>query len=182
MAFGDGYKPIESNKLEVGEYFARIDKTTYEQTKNGTPYLAVYVSIKGIKNARPNVLTFYDRPYVDIKAQEKWDEQMTEFFDAFHLQRGNMDINSWLGATGWVRCVPQKAHPEYKVLYPLKKVPKPTDQKANAPQAQAPQAQGQMANGTSQPQAPSQAQAQKAQAYDEWGEPPAPINDEEIPF
>ena len=67
MAFGQGYTPRESIKLTPGEYEAGIIGARYEQTKNGTPYLAVYVQIKGHPGAKPNCLTFYDRPYAGQK-------------------------------------------------------------------------------------------------------------------
>ena len=125
MGFGNGYVPRESEKLPPGEYEARINGARYEQTKNGTPYLAIYVGVKGHPHCRPNFITFYDRPYAGQKEMERWDEKMTEFFDAFHLPRQMTEnFDSWKGAVGWVRCVPQKNAPEFSNLYPLvKKVP-----------------------------------------------------------
>ena len=106
MGFGQGYVPRESEKLEPGEYEARILGARPEQTKNGTPYLAVYVQVKGHPHCRPNSMTFYDRPYVGEKEQVRWDEKMTEFLDAFHMPRDTPlggPYESWKGATGWVR-------------------------------------------------------------------------------
>ena len=126
MAFGSGYTPREAVKLEPGEYEAAIIGARYEQTKNGTPYLAVYVQVKGHKGCRPNSMAFYDRPYTGQKEMERWDEKMTEFFDAFHLPRKlTEDFNSWKytgegdKGRGWIRCVPQKSNPEYSNIYPL---------------------------------------------------------------
>lgn len=121
--FGQGYTPRESVKLPPGEYFARINGCRYEQTKNGTPYLAVYVSIKDRPGARPNVMQFYDRPYAGDREKERWDEQWTELCDSFGLPRSvpqNDDYSAWKGKTGWVRCVPRKNAPEYSNLYPLR--------------------------------------------------------------
>jgi len=121
--FGQGYTPRESVKLPPGEYLARINGCRFERTKNGTPYLAVYVSIKGRPGARPNTLTFYDRPYQGEKDMERWDEKWTEFCDAFGLPREvppACDFTPWKGKTGWVRCVPQKNSPEYSNLYPMR--------------------------------------------------------------
>ena len=122
MGFGNGYTPRESEKLPPGEYEAGILGARYEQTKNGTPYLAVYVQVKGHPHCRPNCITFYDRPYAGQKEMERWDEKITEFFDAFHLPRKmTEDFKSWHGAKGWIRCVPQKTNPEYSNIYPLVK-------------------------------------------------------------
>ena len=153
MGFGNGYVPRESEKLEPGEYEARILGARPEQTKNGTPYLAVYVQVKGHPHCRPNSMTFYDRPYVGEKEQVRWDEKMTEFLDAFHMPRDTPlggPYESWKGAVGWVRCVPQKSAPEYSNLYPLKK----------GPQGQAPAqpAAGQAAAGGYVPPAAQQGQ------------------------
>ena len=142
MGFGSGYTPRESEKLPPGEYEARINGARYEQTKGGTPYLAIYVGVKGHPHCRPNAITFYDRPYTGQKEMERWDEKMTEFFDAFHLPRQMTEnFDSWKGAIGWVRCVPQKNAPEYSNLYPLvKKVQQEQEPSAGyAPQQAAPQ-------------------------------------------
>ena len=141
MGFGQGYVPRESEKLPPGEYEARILGARPEQTKNGTPYLAVYVQVKGHPHCRPNSMTFYDRPYVGEKEQVRWDEKMTEFLDAFHMPRDTPlggPYESWKGATGWVRCAPQKSAPEYSNLYPLKKAAQGQDM----PPAPAPAQQG----------------------------------------
>lgn len=130
MGFGNGYTPRESEKLQPGEYEAGILGARYEQTKNGTPYLAVYVQVRGHPHCRPNCITFYDRPYAGQKEMERWDEKMTEFFDAFHLpRRMTENFNEWHGAKGWIRCVPQKNNPEFSNIYPLLK-------KQDAPPAQ----------------------------------------------
>lgn len=132
MSFGNGYKPRESQKLAPGEYEAGIIGAKYEQTKNGTPYLAVYVQVKGHPNCRPNSMTFYDRPYTGQKEMERWDEKMTEFFDAFGLPRQMTEnFAAWHGKKGWIRCVPQKNNPEYSNIYPLIKKAEP-----QAPQEQ----------------------------------------------
>ena len=121
MGFGQGYTPRESVKLPPGEYEAAILGAKYEQTKNGTPYLAIYVQIKGHPGAKPNTITFYDRPYAGEKEMSRWDERVTEFFDAFHLERRFPDdYRSWHGARGWVRCVLDKRNPEFSNLYPMR--------------------------------------------------------------
>ena len=134
MAFGQGYQPRESVKLLPGEYEAGIIGARYEQTKNGTPYLAVYVQIKGHPGAKPNCMTFYDRPYAGQKEMERWDEKWTEFCDAFHLPRTvTEDFASWHGKKGWIRCVPQKSNPEFSNIYPLVKRPGQTAQQTQGP-------------------------------------------------
>ena len=132
--FGQGYTPRESVKLPPGEYLARINGCRFERTKNGTPYLAVYVSIKGRPGARPNTLTFYDRPYQGEKDMERWDEKWTEFCDAFGLPRTVTEqFDSWHGKKGWIRCVPQKSNPEFSNIYPLVKRPGQTAQQTQGP-------------------------------------------------
>lgn len=158
MGFGNGYVPRESEKLPPGEYEARINGARYEQTKNGTPYLAIYVGVKGHPHCRPNFITFYDRPYAGQKEMERWDEKMTEFFDAFHLPRQMTEnFDSWKGAVGWVRCVPQKSAPEYCNLYPLKKQAQEPQGQA-APQAAAPAQASPAPQGGYMPPPPRQGQ------------------------
>lgn len=128
MGFGHGYQPRESVKLPTGEYEAAITGARFEQTKKGTPYLAVYVQIKGIKGARPNCMMFYDRPYTGKAEMERWDEKWTEFCDAFQLPRNvTEDFSSWHGKRGWVKCLPQKTNPEFSRLYPVAKRDLPQD-------------------------------------------------------
>lgn len=137
MSFGQGYTPREAEKLAPGEYYAKILGTRMEQTKKGTPYLAVYLSIKDHPHARPNVLSFYDRPYVGQKEIERWDEKWTEFCDAFGLAREvprEIVRTLYQGHTGWVRCVPQKNAPEYCNLYPMVKRPEKASDQVPPPQ------------------------------------------------
>lgn len=160
MGFGQGFTPRESEKLMPGEYEARILGARPEATKNGTPYLAVYVQVKGHPHCRPNFLTFYDRPYVGQKEMERWDEKMTEFLDAFHMPRDTRldgPYDSWKGAQGWVRCVPQKSAPEYCNLYPLKKQAQEPQGQA-APQAAAPAQASPAPQGGYMPPSPRQGQ------------------------
>ena len=166
MGFGQGFTPRESEKLAPGEYEARILGARPEATKNGTPYLAVYVQVKGHPHCRPNFLTFYDRPYVGQKEMERWDEKMTEFLDAFHMPRDTRldgPYDSWKGAQGWVRCVPQKSAPEYCNLYPLKKQAQEPQGQA-APQAAAP------AQAAAQAPAQQYAPPRQGQGGDEFPE------------
>lgn len=115
--FGQGYTPKENLQLAEGKYSARIIKTEYF-TRNGYSGLDVFIEIDGKRGYKPDKITFFDRPVEQQKA-EGWDFQMTKFFDAFGIQRGNFNVDTWRGRTGTVEIAPQKSNPKYMVAFPV---------------------------------------------------------------
>jgi hypothetical protein len=115
--FGQGYTPIENLQLEDGYYECRICGVQNVE-KNGYMIREVALKYLGLsENAKPNVLSFFERP-TDPEKAKGWDLRMTNFFDSFGIQRGNFELGAWHGKTGTVQIVTNKKNPQYKDVYP----------------------------------------------------------------
>lgn len=119
--FGSGYQIRESSQLPCGKYRARICKSEFVN-RNGYEMLVVYLDISGHPNCKPNEISYFDRPTSGEHLEElqaSWDVKMTTFFNAFNLQPGNWNIQTWLGAIGEVVCFEDKKNNQYRVLRPV---------------------------------------------------------------
>lgn len=135
--FGEGYKEIESlRQLESGHYVAKIVKVEGKQGNYGA-YVQCEVQIKDNPNVNPHIFLLNDAPksgtqnYSQEQMHEMWCKTMTSFFDAFQIQRGNFNINSWVGKVGKITVRPQKKKPEYMEIVPYKVNPNPQPKKEN---------------------------------------------------
>lgn len=130
--FGQGYTPVESVQIEDGCYEARISGVKNVE-RNGYMIREVTLKYLGLPdNAKPNVLSFFERP-TDPEKAKGWDLRMTNFFDSFGIQRGNFDLNAWISRTGSVQVVTNKKNPQYKDVYPyVDRMQKPIPQQEQA--------------------------------------------------
>lgn len=133
--FGQGYTPVESVQLEDGVYDVRIVRVGNVK-RNNFDIREVEVQYREHPNAKPNILSFFERP-LDAEKAKAWDLRMTKFFDAFNIQRGNFEIPAWHGKVGKVQVVTNKKDPRYKDLYPYAERGQP--QVPSTPAQQAPQ-------------------------------------------
>lgn len=135
--FGEGYEPVEGGKkLEDGIYEAKIVKAEGFNGNYGA-YVKCTVQVKDNPNAMPNLFFINDSPkqgagnYTKEQLHEMWCKSTTAFFDSFKIQRGNFNINQWVGAVGKVTVRPQKARPEYSEIVPYETSIKKKEQKQN---------------------------------------------------
>lgn len=178
--FGYGYQPLESNSLPAGIYQARITKCEYRDAK-GYTILDVYVDIQGHPNAKPDRFSFFDRPgNNEPDKQRGWDYSMTQFFDSFHINRGDFNILNWRGRNGFVRVV-QRKDSNYMDMYPY--LPKENEQGGQAAQqgqqqrSQQPQQQNGYQQG--QRQQPYRQQTGYQQGQQRQGYQPQPPQDQQ---
>lgn len=114
MNFGDGYKVIRDNLLELGVYKARIVRVNCGFWKSGDKKVDVTVEIQGKQHAKPNTFVINDKPRQAIgkmtyeQTVENWCKNVTQFFDAFGIEAGNFNWQSWQGHTGTVTCRMQR--------------------------------------------------------------------------
>lgn len=90
--FINDYVPEEYTKVfdcEDGLHTVRIGGARICNSKNGSQMLEVCMAVDNIK-------TWYIERYV---AGEYFNKNITRFFDAFGMQRGNFDFNTWKGKT-----------------------------------------------------------------------------------
>ncbi len=73
-----------------GENAVRIDKAELTQSKTGKDMLEIRLSVHG-SNGQQYIERYVDNDY--------FNKNMSRFFDAFRIQPGNFDFNSWLGKT-----------------------------------------------------------------------------------
>ncbi|MGP1521171.1 MAG: DUF669 domain-containing protein [Treponema sp.] len=101
MRFGEGYKIDDGYFIEVkpGEYNCKINKLQLKQTKSGKPMIEMKLLLQG-----GGLVTYYlvdDRSTADLAIMSN--QRLTKFFDCFGINRGNFNINQWLGARGRVK-------------------------------------------------------------------------------
>lgn len=106
----EGYTPRESMQLENGEYRFRIRGVSQERYNSGGYYLKITCDVSGHPGAVPNVLTYNERPRlgtykangnpVEQKDLDRWDRDMTVFFDSFGINRGDFETAHWIGKIG----------------------------------------------------------------------------------
>ena len=98
-----GYTPTTERAASVipnGRYPARIGETM-EAVAGGYSCVKVQIICKKHEGESPDTYTIFDRP-TDPKKASYWDYDMTKFFDAFGIQRGDFDISHWRGRMGYV--------------------------------------------------------------------------------
>ena len=119
MSFGTGYQPMEyvSKRLEEGTYEGTIVGAKYD-VKGGYDVLIVDVKVPNGDGKYPNSITFFDSSSKSQEDADKFNAQMTGFFDAFGIQRGNFQIASWMGKKGKVDVKYPKNDPTHN--YPPK--------------------------------------------------------------
>lgn len=91
MAWINDYKPTNygmSFDVADGDHRIKITKAREDMTKTQKPMIVVEYAVQG-----SNGVPFVDR----IVSGEYFDSNMTRFFDAFKLDRGNFNFNSWIG-------------------------------------------------------------------------------------
>ncbi len=138
MGFGQGYTPQESApQLPEGEYKAQIRGAQFGQLTDGKSYFDVFLNIKDMngnsyEGFKPDTKRYFDRPQYpqDVPAsaqmagktlqdmQVSWDRQITSFFDAFGIQRGDWNTENWRGKVGCINVKRDKANPSYMVILP----------------------------------------------------------------
>ena len=95
------YKPEEYSKsfdVADGDHVVVIYKVENKVSKNGSHMHEVTYMVKD-----SNGVPFIDR----IVEGEYYNKNMTRFFDAFHIQRGDFNFNNWLNKKAY-------AHFEHK--------------------------------------------------------------------
>ncbi|MCR5725417.1 MAG: hypothetical protein K6G80_10065 [Treponema sp.] len=191
MGFGQGYTPQESApQLPEGEYKAQIRGAQFGQLTDGKSYFDVFLNIKDMngnsyEGFKPDTKRYFDRPLYpqDVPAsaqmagktlqdmQVSWDRQITSFFDAFGIQRGDWNTENWRGKVGCINVKKDKSNPSYMVILP------DAQKRQQLQQAGA----HQQAPGGQQLSTPGQQYQQ--QGYSEQYAPPAnPGFDDTIPF
>lgn len=136
--FGQGYTVQETApQLPEGDYTAKIiDCKTGTLQDGRTGYVDIFFAIqdstgRSFQGYKPDSKRIFDRPQnpSDISQaaaehgktlaneQMKWDRQMTAFFTAFGIQRGNFNTQSWVGSTGFISVRVDKANPSYMVIF-----------------------------------------------------------------
>ncbi len=139
MSFGQGYVPQESAfQLPEGEYKAQIRGAQFGRLQDtGRSYFDVYLNIKdtngnSFEGFKPDSKRYFDRPQypqdVPLSVQQagktlqdmqlSWDRQMTAFFDAFGIQRGDWNVENWRGKIGYINVRKDKTNPSYMVILP----------------------------------------------------------------
>lgn len=91
MAWINDYKPTSygmSFDVADGDHKIKITKAAEQMTKTNKPMLVIEYAVQG-----SNGVPFIDR----IVSGEYFDSNMTRFFDAFKIDRGNFALNSWIG-------------------------------------------------------------------------------------
>ena len=136
MAFGHGYKPMETLVLKDGNYNFRI-KAVREQKNNQGSYIEVELEAEGKRGYSPNKIFKNDIPVLgNYKANgsaieqsdvDRWNKDMTTFFDCFGIGRGNFNFSQWVGKIGTCKVAPQydpneadKKSKKFKEITPIK--------------------------------------------------------------
>lgn len=124
MSFGMGYQPVDptpqAKRLEEGTYLCMILGAN-EVQRCGYNIMEVDFKINGKYGYLPNKMSFFDRVGNDPEKAAQFDKQMTAFFDAFHIARGDFIVQHWLNKTGEIDVRYPKNDPEHK--YPPKAYP-----------------------------------------------------------
>lgn len=89
MAFMNNYTPEERKTFDIpdGDYKVRIMKAENAFSKTGLQMHCITLQVEG---SAENYIHF-------ICEGEFYNRKMTEFFDAFGIQRGNFNFSSWIG-------------------------------------------------------------------------------------
>ena len=92
--FGSNYQPADYSSggvdLVEDDYKVRIEKVEETTSKNNLPMLKVYLAI-----AQADVIFWHF-----IEENDRFDGNMTKFFDCFNIPRGNFEYARWVGRTG----------------------------------------------------------------------------------
>lgn len=180
--FGAGYTPAESQQLEAGKYRARITGVEFVN-RGGYDVMDIHFQVSGKPNCKPDRMSYFDRP-MDPEKAIGWDLQLTRFFDAFGIQRGNFNCNEWRGKIGQIIVSVNKKNPQYMDVYPY--VEKAPSQQNNTPQNSS----GQQYNAppVQQQQQPLYAHQKTQNTQGGYNPPPLPTDNnlevfpDDIPF
>lgn len=121
MAFGSNYQVDDrysGSNFKRGEWECRIKSCEEKVSQAGNEMLVIDFEI-------PNqgILKYY---LVDDKStQEAWErtnQNITRFFDCFKIQRGNFNINSWVGAGGIILIDKGAPNAEGKQYFEVKRL------------------------------------------------------------
>ena len=91
MSNWSDYKPEESAQIEAGNH--RVVVTAVEETTSktsGNPMLVITVQPNGSKI---NIKNY-------IVKNEYFNRNITQFFDSFGIDRGDFNLQTWIGAVG----------------------------------------------------------------------------------
>ena len=91
MSNWSDYKPEGSTQIEAGNH--RVVVTAVEETTSktsGNPMLVITVQPNGSKI---NIKNY-------IVKNEYFNRNITQFFDSFGIERGDFNLESWVGAVG----------------------------------------------------------------------------------
>lgn len=88
MAFMNTYKPEEKQKFECadGDYLVKVVKVENVLSRTGLNMHKITLQVK-------NVPVLYEH---FVCEGDYYNLSMTRFFDAFKIQRGNFNFNSWI--------------------------------------------------------------------------------------
>ncbi len=121
MAFGSGYRPLETLIIPNGIYDAEIIDAYFKKyPKTGNEFVEIVVKIKGFDGFSPDRFSIDDRPVLgQTKANnkpveqadlDKWDRRVTKFLHAFGLPTNETTLinpRNWIGCTGKVSIAEQ---------------------------------------------------------------------------
>lgn len=149
------YKPVESApQLPFGNYKARIVKVEKKTVESkGIEYLKLTFEIDGHLGAKPDTATMFDEPK-EQKFLESYNRDLTLFFDAFGIRRGEFNTNEWIGHEGEVTVYPKADNSGYNDIsyFPLtEKRLQNKIKKAEEAEAEAKKNASNFANGGTQP-------------------------------
>lgn len=133
--FGQGYRPLRSLQLEDGEFTFTIITAEQKRDRNGEPYIEAELRADGKNGYSPNRIFFSDRPRlgffkangkpVELKDLDRWDRDLTRFFNCFGIREGDFIPENWRGKRGLCKVAPQydpnepdKKSKRYKAIFP----------------------------------------------------------------
>jgi hypothetical protein len=160
--FGDNYKEREYNQFVAeGDYMVRLG-LPQDVERGNYRIREIPIEIKDHHGYGPDKWSIFDADASDQEKLENWQKSRTRDADAFGVQRGDFNPNSWRGKTGMVH-IGKDAKGYMKVLYSL------------IPDTAAPAA---------APAAPTSVSEPAKKQGDDWGQPAKKVDDftDEIPF
>jgi hypothetical protein len=91
MSNWSDYKPEESTQLEAGNH--RVVVTAVEETTSKTSGLPMLVITVQPNGSKINIKNY-------IVKNDYFNRNITSFFDSFGIERGDFNLESWVGAVG----------------------------------------------------------------------------------
>lgn len=116
--FGSQYIPVESlPTIKAGEYLVRIETAEMQVARSGNPMAVLQFEIK---DSQLKLKYWLVQNYQDEKSIEFTNHRFTVFFDTFKIQRGNFNIQNWIGKTGFAYIDEGKAQDDGKKYMEIK--------------------------------------------------------------